>query len=573
MKKSVFFKTFSGYLLITFLLSVLILLFTFATIKDHYIQTLTNDLKNLATTLKLEVIPLLKENKFDKLDSLAKELGAEIGTRITIIAPDGMVLADSEKDPNAMENHSRRLEIIQALEGKTGKSLRFSRTIKEEMLYVAIPINEEDTILGVLRVSLFLSEINGLLNNLKIKILQIVLIIIAVSIFVAVIFSKSLSKPIGELVSASHRVASGDFDVMILSKRKDELGELADSFNYMVTRIKKLVTELSLEKEALNTIITSIHEGIVVLDKKGKILLSNDSFGKIVNNTAVKGKFYWELIRSLELGKLIENISAENSVASEEIEINERNFICSATFLSSAEQIVLTLHDITEILQITKMKKDFVANVSHELRTPLTAIKGFVETLEQEKNVKTKHYLDIIKRHTDRLINIVQDLQLLSELEEREKLERENVNLQKLVNNIFKMFKQRLTEKNLYFKLNMADNFPIIKADSFKLEQMFINLIDNALKYTEKGGITITVDRVNSSIKIEIEDTGIGIPGEHLSRIFERFYVVDKSRSRKMGGTGLGLSIVKHIVQAHKGEINIESKVNKGSKFTIILPG
>lgn len=573
MKRSVFFKTFSGYLLITLLLSVLILLFTFATIKDHYIQTLTNDLKNLATTLKLKVTPLLKENQFAKLDTLVKELGAEIGTRITIIAPNGMVLADSEKDPKAMENHSTRLEIIQALEGKTGNSIRFSRTIKEEMLYVAILINEEDTVLGVLRVSLFLSEINGLLNNLKIKILQIVIIIIAVSLFVAVIFSKSLSKPISELVSASHRVAAGDFNVMILSKRNDELRELAESFNYMVTQIKKLVTELSLEKEALNTIITSIQEGIVVLDKKGKILLSNDSFGKIVNNTAVKDKFYWELIRSNKLGKLIENISGENAVASEEIEINKRNYICSAAFLSSAEQIVLTLHDITEILQATKMKKDFVTNVSHELRTPLTAIKGFVETLEQEKNVKTKHYLDIIKRHTDRLINIVQDLQLLSELEEKEKLELGNVNLQKLVNNIFKMFNQRLTEKNLYFKLNIADKFPAIKADSFKLEQMFINLIDNALKYTEKGGITITVDQINSSVKIEIEDTGIGIPGEHLSRIFERFYVVDKSRSRKMGGTGLGLAIVKHIVQVHKGGIKIESKVNKGSKFTIILPG
>jgi two-component system phosphate regulon sensor histidine kinase PhoR len=572
MKRTVFFKTFSGYLVVTLLLSVLILLFTFATIKNHYIQTLTNDLKNLATTLKLEVIPLLKENQFDKLDVLVKGLGAEIGTRITVIAPDGMVLADSEKDPKAMENHGTRLEIIQALEGKTGKSLRFSQTVKEEMLYVAILMNEEDTVLGVLRVSLFLSEINGLLNNLKMRILQIVIIIIAVSIFVAVIFSKSLSKPISELVNASHRVASGDFDVMILSKRKDELGELANSFNYMVTRIKKLVTELSLEKEALNTIITSIHEGIVVLDRKGKILLSNDSFGEIVNNAAVKGKFYWELIRSLELGKLIESLSAENSAASEEIEINERNFICSATFLSSAEQIVLTLHDITEILQVTKMKKDFVLNVSHELRTPLTAIKGFVETLEQEKNAKNQHYLDIIKRHTDRLINIVQDLQLLSELEEKEKLELEGVNLQKLVNNIFKMFNQRLTEKNLYFKLNIADNLPLIKADSFKLEQMFINLIDNAVKFAEKGGITITVDQVNSSIKIVIEDTGIGIPGEHLSRIFERFYVVDKSRSRKMGGTGLGLSIVKHIVEIHEGELKVESQINKGSKFTIILP-
>ena len=256
------------------------------------------------------------------------------------------------------------------------------------------------------------------------------------------------------------------------------------------------------------------------------------------------------------------------------LELNNRIFLCSATSLKSKEEIVLVFHDITEIKEIEKMKRDFVANVSHELRTPLTAIKGFVETLlDEEKDLNKKHYLKIIQRHTDRLINIVKDLLLLSQLEERRsKLEIEDVNLKRLLEDISKMFIEKIKQKKLKLKIEIQKDLPLVKADPFKLEQMFINLIDNAIKYTDKGEIKISIEQIDNLIKIVVADTGIGISEKHLSRIFERFYVVDKSRSRRYGGTGLGLSIVKHVVLLHNGKIEVKSKKNKGTKFTIYLP-
>ncbi len=573
MKTSVFLKSFQGYVLITILLALLVYVFSFTMIKNHYIDTLSDDLENLGTALLLKFTPLIEQNVTDSLDIIAKKLGGEINTRITVIAPDGLVLADSKEDPREMDNHRWRPEIVHALEGRTGTSVRFSRTVKQDMLYVAVPVFKDGRIIGVVRTSLFLDDINTLLNTLRIRILLICAIIAAASLILAALFSRNLSRPIRELVRASRRVAVGDFNVTVLFKRKDELKELADSFNDMVLQIKTLFNEVSLEKEALNTIIASIQEGVLVLDKHSRIVLCNDSFRKIADTLPVEGKYYYEIIRTPKLGQLLDTVLRKpDTVVHDELRIRNRTYVCSATFLSTAQQTVLTLHDITELLGFATMKKDFILNVSHELRTPLTAIKGFVETMEQEKEEKSKRYLGIIKKHTDRLINIVQDLQMLSELEEAEKIELEDVDLRQLLETVHKLFEHQLKEKGLVFKIKIAKDISSITADPFKLEQMFINLIDNAIKYTEEGKICLTAELHDSSVKITLADTGVGIPQEHLPRIFERFYVVDKSRSRKMGGTGLGLSIVKHIVQAHNGTIDVTSEVNSGTQFTIIIP-
>jgi two-component system phosphate regulon sensor histidine kinase PhoR len=338
----------------------------------------------------------------------------------------------------------------------------------------------------------------------------------------------------------------------------------------MVSQLKTLVTDLTVEKETLDTVLNSIQEGIVVMDKSGKVSLFNESLQKIIKTQFIKGKFYWELIRSAKIGALVDNLGAENNVLSDNVELDGRSYLCSSSLLSSSGQIVLTFYDVTEIVQLSAIKKDFVVNVSHELRTPLTAIKGFVETLEDEGVEKSKRYLEIIKRHTDRLISIVQDLQQLAELESVEKMELEKVNIAQLLAPILKMFETQLSKKGIQVELNV--NNIEVSADPFRLEQVFINLIDNSIKYTEKGKITITAEQDIRQTKIVVEDTGIGIPKEHIPRIFERFYVVDKSHSRKMGGTGLGLSIVKHIVQVHHGTISIESEVGKGTEVTITLP-
>jgi two-component system phosphate regulon sensor histidine kinase PhoR len=573
MKTNVFLKSFQGYVLITVLLAALVLLLSFSIIKDHYIDTLGDNLQHLGTALLLRTTPLIDEGRNDSLDIIAKELGSRINTRITVIAPDGTVLADSEEDPQKMDNHKWRPEIARALEGIAGRSVRYSRTVKQDMLYVAVPVHRDGKIIGVVRTSLFLDDINTLLNTLRNRLLIACAIIAAVSLLLAALFSRNLARPIRELVRASRRVAAGDFNVAVLFKRKDELRDLADSFNDMVSQIKELFNEVSQEKEALTTIISSIQEGVLVLDKHGKIILCNDSLRKITGSVPAEGRYYYEVLRTANLGQLIDKVTREpDTVAHGEFHMHNRNYVCSATFLSAAQQTVLTLHDITELLGLATMKKDFVLNVSHELRTPLTAIKGFVETMEHEGKRKSKHYLEIIKKHTDRLINIVQDLQMLSELEETDKIEVEDVNLKQLCSTIHKLFERRLQKKDIAFKIEIDQRVSTIKADPFKLEQLFINLIDNAIKYTEKGEIRITAEPHDSSVKISVQDTGVGISEEHLSRIFERFYVVDKSRSRKMGGTGLGLSIVKHIVQAHNGTIEVSSENDKGSVFTIIIP-
>ncbi|MEK6645594.1 MAG: ATP-binding protein [Candidatus Firestonebacteria bacterium] len=575
MKISIFSKIFGGYLFIIIALSSLIILFSFSTLKNHDINSSTDNLKNLGTTLSLQVAPLLEKNEYQKLDALVKKLGNEIKTRITIINSDGVVLADSEHSPKSMENHKNRSEIIDAIENGFGKSIRYSNTLKKDMLYVALPvfIKDKKELLCVIRVSLFLSDIDMLFAELKTKILHISLVIMIFSILGAMFFSRSLSRPIQMLKVVSKKIASGNFNAKVILKSHDELKDLAESFNNMAEQMKEIFEKLSQQKEELNNIISSIQEGLLLIDKKGIVLLANDSFRKIYETQYVENKYYWEVLMVPKFNDLIKRVISSKTNLIEEITLNSRIFLCSVTFLHKKEELVVLFHDITDLKDIEKMKRDFVTNVSHELRTPLTAIKGFAETLEDEVDQKSRHYVDIIKVHTDRLITIVQDLLILSELEEKEaKLKLENLNIKELLNNVAKLFAKKIMEKKLELKVEISENISFLKADSFKLEQMFINLIDNAVKYTEKGEIKISVKQKDETVIFEIKDTGIGIPKEYLNRIFERFFVVDKSRSRKLGGTGLGLSIVKHIVQIHNGKIDVESTPEIGSKFTVILP-
>ncbi len=393
----------------------------------------------------------------------------------------GLELGADDKDPKLIENQKNKPEIINAIKNGFGTSVRYSIVLKKDMLFVALPVIGNKELLGILRVSLFLRDIDILFAKLQTKILRISMVIIILSLLGALLFSRNLLRPIQRLKIASQKVAGGDFNVRVTLKSNDELRDLAESFNHMTEQMKEIFEKLSQQNEEL---------------KNAEIV-----------------------------------------------------------------------------------KRDFATNVSHELRTPLTAIKGFAETLEDEVDPKSRRHVDIIRVHTDRLITIVQDLLTLSEIEEKEaNLEFEDVNIVELLENVKNLFTEKIIEKGLELKFVIDENIPHLKADSFKLEQMFINLIDNAVKYTEKGGITISIKQVpevlpqNEFVVFEIMDTGIGISEKYLIRIFERFFVVDKSRSRKLGGTGLGLSIVKHIVQLHNGRITVESTPDTGSKFTVILP-
>ncbi len=573
MKRSFFSKIFIGYLLIIFALSSLVLVLSLNTIREFYRDTLTDHLKTLAYTLNSEVEHLLDTGRANQLDGFIKTLGNKIHTRVTVIAMDGKVLADSEENIQSMENHSHRPEVVEALQGKTGKSIRFSSTTDGDRLYVAVPIEKDGKIIGVIRTSLFLRDIDNLLTKLNYHVAGISLGIVFIALIGAFLISNSVVRPIKNLTWAARKVASGDFSVRVFLKTKDELRVLADSFNLMNEEMEKMFSELGQQKEELKSIIDSLQEGLLVLDKQGKVIRSNESFRKIIGNQAAEGKFYWEIMRNPRFPELMEKAGLEKKKFTEDLILADRVFMCSVTPLEGGEGVVSIFHDITEIKNVEKIKKDFVINVSHELRTPLAAIKGYTETLRDEADAgPSKKYVEIIERNTDRLINIVNDLLLLSSLEEKPALELEDIDLEDFLEDVIKIFDRRLKDKELSLVLHVNENLPTIKADLFKLEQMLINLLDNAVKYTDRGKITVSLDVQDKRVRIRVADTGIGIPKDDIPRIFERFYVVDKSRSRKYGGTGLGLSIVKHIVLLHHGAIDIESDLGKGTKVTVTIP-
>ncbi|MGZ6230235.1 MAG: ATP-binding protein [Syntrophales bacterium] len=573
MKKSFFSKIFIGYLLIIFALSSLIFILSVKSIREFYRDTLTAHLKTLGYALNPEVSELLGTGRANQLDAFIKRLGSKIHTRVTIIATDGTVLADSDENPKSMENHSHRPEVAEALQGKTGQSIRFSSTADRDMLYVAVPIEKDGKITGVIRTSLFLKDIDNLLTQLNYHVAWASLAIVLIALLGALLISNSIVQPIKNLTSAARKVASGDFSARVFLKSKDELRELADNFNRMNEEMQSMFTELRQQKEDVSSIIHSLQEGLLVVDKQGKIIRANESFQRIAGDQSVEGKLYWQAMRNPQFAELLKRAGTEKRNFMEELMFGDRIFMCSVTPLKGGKEIVSIFHDVTEIKEIEKIKKDLVINASHELRTPLTAIKGYTETLQKEVDTAPgKKYLEIVERNTNRLINIVNDLLLLSSLEEKATLELEDIDLGGFLEDVIRIFDQRLKDKQLSLVIDVKENLPSIKADLFKLEQLLVNLLDNAIKYTDRGEIAISVDIQDKNVRIQVRDTGIGIPRNDIPHVFERFYVVDKSRSRKFGGTGLGLSIVKHIVLLHHGTINIESGLGQGTSVTVMFP-
>ena len=578
-KGKLFIRTFISYVVIIALVFILIYLFSQSTIRNFYMEELKTHLYQVGHSLKPEVLDLYEKGDRRGVDLLVKELREKLDIRMTVIEPDGAVIADSENNPAEMENHGDRPEIIQALRGEIQDATRFSSTMGEYMLYLAIPVEKKGETKLIIRVSLFVRQIKQLVNQLKWKIAIALLVLFVMALLMAWYFSRGISNPVKEIAEATRKFAAGDFEVKIFPKKKDELGEVALSFNNMVRQQKFLFDKLSENKEELQAIIGSIKEALLVITSEGKITLCNESFEKIVCKRNIIGCAYWEVLRIPDYENFVKKAVETEESFYEEIELDDQSYMVGFNPMSHGEKVVIIFRDITSFKQLEKMKKDFVVNLTHELKTPLTAIKGFMETLEEEENINNTQYVEIINRHTERMNQIVSDLLVLSDLEEGKRpIEFEPINLEEMVTNILKIYKEKIKEKGLDLEVDIRENLPPLNGEKFKLEQMFINLVDNAVKYTDKGKIAIIItkpgkeDKSKCCIEIQVKNTGLPIPTKSLPRIFERFYVVDKSRSRKLGGTGLGLSIVKHVVLLHKGEISVDSTPEKGTTFTIYLP-
>ncbi|MBM4310537.1 MAG: HAMP domain-containing protein [Deltaproteobacteria bacterium] len=575
MRKTIFIKIFLGYLLIITLMTVSVSILTYRIIKQQHIETLTQHLESLAVSAGHGISRLHAQRDRQALETLVTQLGPETGTRVTLIDTDGTVLADSEKNPADMENHGSRLEVRSALEGQTGFSQRYSTTIEADMLYVAVPLVRSGAVEGIVRVSRRVSDMRGWLRQLQIQIGQTALLVVLLAIACALFVARKISAPIAQLGLAARTIAAGDFSARVVVDSRDEVQEFAESFNHMAVKIRELFDEVSLKQGELKSIITSLHEGLLVIDHSGRVLMCNESLARMAGfpPADAPGRYYWELLRVVQLEEIVEASRSSGGSTLHEVRLEGRTCLVNASVIAELDALVMTFLDITEVKNMERMKRDFVVNVSHELRTPLTAIKGFVETLQEESGDSAhQRYLEIISRHTDRLINIVKDLMVLSSLEHEQELELEEVNVKGIAEQVKKIYVERLQEKNLSLNIEAENGRLNAVVDPFRLEQVFINLIDNAIKYTETGGITVQLERVQAGLVIRVADTGIGIAPMHLPKLFERFYVVDKSRSRRVGGTGLGLSIVKHIVLLHKGTIAVASTPGSGTTFTITLP-
>ncbi|PKL81273.1 MAG: hypothetical protein CVV25_00580 [Ignavibacteriae bacterium HGW-Ignavibacteriae-4] len=562
-----------GYLIVVTLLTSLIVYISYSTIRSHYIDDLTKDLEVYSKLIESELIQYDVIQDRYEINRIIKDFSFKSNVRITIIDLTGVVLYDSDELPSAMENHKNRPEILELSKSQIGHSIRYSKTVQEDMLYVARVI-KVDGKQYFLRTSFFVHKMNKLLHEVRTEIIEISIFVYLISILGLILFIKNISNPIKQLSEASKKVAEGDFDVKVKIKSNDELGDLSKNFNNMTKRLKKLFYKVNSQKEQLDTLISEIQEGLVVLDSKGRIKLYNDSFSELLGKNNLIGKKLTSLIDSTYLKNLLEEVVSNDKSITKEIQVGDRQFLCSTSWIKMKDEVIILLHDISELNKLELIKKDFVINVSHELRTPLTAIKGFSETLIDEiENPEQKRYVEIISRHTNRLIRIVNDLLHLSELEQtKANLVLEKIKVSDILENVYSLFLQKSIEKGIELIVSIENNERILEIDNFRIEQLLVNLIDNAFKYTDKGKIKIISKEINNQQVFIIEDTGLGIPKDDLNRIFERFYTVDKSRSRRVGGTGLGLSIVKHIVLLHKGKIEIESELNKGTKFIISIP-
>lgn len=517
------------------------------------------------------IINLIESGAVSNIDVYFKSFNKS-NFRISLINKDGKVIKESDIAIENMDNHNTRSEVIGARKYGEGYSIRYSDTLKNTMVYYATAFNDGN----IIRSSMPMEVVTGLEG----KYLKYYLIVLTIVFSISAIFSSKLAyiivKPIKDLEFITTRIARGELDRRVTINSQDEIGQLANTFNNMADRLQYTLKD-SLEKQnKLQAILKSMDSGVIAVDRNYKVIMINPYAQKIFGiHKDIIGQNLMNSIRDYELEELF-----KNNEESKEINIlwPEKRVlkVKTADIMSDKHHIgtVAVVQDITDIRKLENMRSQFVANVSHELKTPLTSIKGFAETLRYVESKETREkFLTIIDDETDRLTRLISDILTLSHIEQHKEVkQKEDIDVVALIRDVYYLMKNTADKKNIRLEIITEDNAALYgEKDRFK--QMLINLIDNAIKYSEQGdSIFIGTKKEGDSCVIIVEDTGVGISEEHIPRLFERFYRVDKARSRASGGTGLGLAIVKHIVFSFNGEIFVESKLGKGTKFIVKIP-
>ena len=590
-RKRLLWQLFPSYLLLTVIAAASVAWFTSRSFRTFYEEQVSEGLNSRAHLVAQQIAENMTDGNYEAIDRFCKSTGPLSGTRITVILPGGRVIGDSDEAVGNMENHADRPEFRQAITRGVGSQTRFSDTLDKNMMYLAVPIHAPDsdqTILAVVRTSVPVSAIDDQLRKMFLDILWDVLIVAALAAVVSLILSKRISGPIEIIKEAANRYARGDMDLRLAISKPEELAELAKAMNKMAQQLDDRIKTITVQSAESDAILSSMIEGVIAVDSDARIVRINQAAAALLNINAKQAERYLLeevfhqhahiiqfIQRALNSETAIEDQAVVKGSEPRHLQLYASRL---ADIKGNKTGAVIVLTDMTRIRQLQKVRRDFVANVSHELKTPITSIKGFVETLQEGALTDPEQagrFLEIIARHADRLNAIIDDLLALSRLEEdseKRALSFEMTALQPVLKEALELSEVKAQEKKIHIELNCQSDL-CCRMNPALLEQAVTNLINNAIKYsTEESRIEITAEQTDDEIRIAVRDQGCGIAEKYHERIFQRFYVVDKSRSRKLGGTGLGLAIVKHIAQVHNGIVIVESQLGAGSTFTVVLP-
>ncbi|EAE9266203.1 PAS domain-containing protein [Listeria monocytogenes] len=587
--KKLWLKIGLSFFILFFVVMVIVGVFSGELMKSTYLNMkesqLEDDAKILLQTTNMENLDLDKDAA--TIQKSLDPLGEDIDARITVIDSEGDVVADTKKDPEKLDNHMNRPEVTDILKKgeSVGISIRESDSLGYSMLYVAVPVKHQGKTDGVLRISISLESVDAavakLWGNLALIFGIALVIIAAISVFIA----RKITRPVREIIEVSTDLANHKYDSRIHGKISGELQDLSISVNTLAESLETQMFEIKQNEQRLNAIVQNLVSGVMLINVDKQVIMTNRTMYQILGETEITGKPFYEVIKSFALSQLIEGTFETKTIQQKEIILYfPREMILDASVSPILGEngeitgIILLLHDITQIRHLENVRSEFVTNVSHELKTPVTALKGFAETLldgAMYDELLLKKFLTIIKEESDRLHRLIMDILALSRIEQNPVAENvELVDVDEVIEQSARTIFEMATEKNIRVTIPEKTSASVmIETDRDKLQQIIINLLSNAINYTPVDGkVEVKLIEQEAEVIIEVTDNGIGIPAKDIDRVFERFYRVDKARSRHSGGTGLGLSIVKHLVENCGGRIEVESQEEVGSTFRVTLP-
>jgi two-component system phosphate regulon sensor histidine kinase PhoR len=586
-RKRLFWHIFPSFLAFTLIAIIAAIWFASHATELFFLDQTAANLKDRIALLRYQVEPRLQPLQAMAIDRICKETGQLSSTRFTVILPDGTVVGDSQENPAHMDNHGRRPEVLETVHNGWGRSLRYSKTLDRRLMYVAVAVKQGGRLEAIVRAALPVTLLEDQMRAIRWRMAGGGLVIAVLVGLISLLAARKISHPIELLEQGADAFAAGNLHHKLPLPETEELAGLATAMNKMAARLDERIATAIDQKNELETVLSSMREGVLAIDKGEAIMSMNPLAAEMFecDRERVKGRSIQEVVRNLALLNFVARaLTAEDSLEDDitfykqgEVVLNIKSSpIVDSIGLRIGTLLVMT--DVTRLRRLENMRRDFVANVSHEIKTPLTAIKGYVETLynrEVDSPDDIHRFLGIITKHVNRLEAIVEDLLSLSRIERenfREALNLAATRLGDLFQTAIQVCQNNAEAKHIAVQITAGEDLEAT-VDATLLEQAVVNLLDNAIKYSADGSrVEIHGENRDGMTAIHIRDYGCGIAKRNLPRLFERFYRVDKARSRQLGGTGLGLAIVKHIVQAHEGEIVVNSKLGEGSTFSIYLP-